>query len=39
MGIYDGKTWTNYSSVEGLPGNHVFLLHEDRKGQIPGTNG
>jgi len=37
--IWDGKTWTNYSTVEGLPGNHVFMLHEDTKGQMwIGTN-
>lgn len=37
--IFDGKTWTNYSSLEGLPGNHVFMLHQDPKGQMwIGTN-
>lgn len=37
--IWDGQKWTNYSSVEGLPGNHVFMLHQDAKGQMwIGTN-
>jgi len=36
---YDGKRWTNYSTVEGLPGDHVFTLHEDSKQQLwIGTN-
>lgn len=32
--IYDGKSWTNYSTLDGLPGNHVFSLHQDPKGQM-----
>jgi ligand-binding sensor domain-containing protein len=36
---YDGKRWKSYTTVEGLPGNHVFMLHEDRKQQLwIGTN-
>jgi len=36
---FDGKKWTNYTTVEGLPGNHVFMLHKDPKGRIwIGTN-
>ena len=36
---FDGKSWTSYSTVEGLPGNHVFMLHEDSKKQLwIGTN-
>ena len=36
---YDGKRWKTYTTVEGLPGNHVFMLHEDSKGQLwIGTN-
>jgi ligand-binding sensor domain-containing protein len=39
LGRYDGKSWTNYTTVEGLPGNHVFSLHIDPKGQLwVGTN-
>lgn len=32
--IWDGSKWNNYSSVEGLPGNHVFMLHQDKKGNM-----
>lgn len=36
---YDGLKWTNYSTFEGLPGNHVFMLHRDDKQQLwIGTN-
>lgn len=36
---FDGKRWKTYTTVEGLPGNHVFMLHEDAKGQLwIGTN-
>ena len=36
---YDGLKWTNYSTFEGLPGNHVFMLHQDDKQQLwIGTN-
>ena len=36
---FDGAKWTNYTTVEGLPGNHVFMLHKDPKGRIwIGTN-
>lgn len=39
MSVWDGKTWNNYSSLDGLPGNHVFSLHQDAKGQMwIGTN-
>jgi ligand-binding sensor domain-containing protein len=31
---FDGHHWTTYTTVEGLPGNHVFMLHKDNKGQI-----
>lgn len=37
--IWDGQKWNNYSTAEGLPGNHVFMLHQDAKGQMwIGTN-
>jgi len=26
---FDGKTWRNYTSADGLPSNHVFTLYED----------
>ena len=36
---FDGKKWTTYTTVEGLPGNHAFMLHKDANGQIwIGTN-
>ena len=36
---FDGKTWRNYTVQEGLPGNHVFMLHQDPKGKLwVGTN-
>ena len=36
---FDGKRWTHYTVSEGLPGNHVFMLHIDAKRQLwVGTN-
>ncbi len=36
---YDGKTWSNLTTAEGLPGNHVFMLHRDHRDRIwIGTN-
>lgn len=36
---FDGKSWTTYTTADGLPGNHVFSLHMDRNGQLwIGTN-
>jgi ligand-binding sensor domain-containing protein len=36
---FDGRKWTNYTTVEGLPGNHVFMLHRDAQGVLwVGTN-
>lgn len=36
---FDGKTWKTYSSKEGLPGNHVFMLKNANKGNFwIGTN-
>jgi ligand-binding sensor domain-containing protein len=37
---FDGDHWTTYTTVEGLPGNHVFMLHKDVvNGQLwIGTN-
>ena len=31
---FDGKKWTNYTTKEGLPGNHVSLLHVSKQGQL-----
>ena len=27
---FDGKAWKTYTTAEGLPGNHVSMLHVDR---------
>ena len=36
---FDGKRWTQYTVSEGLPGNHVFMLHIDSQRQLwVGTN-
>ena len=36
---FDGQKWTQYTVTEGLPGNHVFMLYNDPKGQMwVGTN-
>lgn len=36
---FDGRSWTQYTVAEGLPGNHVFMLHLDPKGTLwVGTN-
>jgi ligand-binding sensor domain-containing protein len=39
LSVYDGKAWKNYSTADGLPGNHVFMLTQDHKGRMwVGTN-
>jgi ligand-binding sensor domain-containing protein len=36
---FDGQRWTQYTTQDGLPGNHVFMLHVDPRGQLwAGTN-
>ena len=36
---FDGKTWRNYTVADGLPGNHVFMLHLAADGTLwIGTN-
>ncbi len=36
---FDGQRWKNYTSLDGLPGNHVFMLHIDQRGNLwIGTN-
>jgi len=36
---FDGKTFRNYTVADGLPGNHVFMLHQNVKGELwIGTN-
>jgi len=31
---FDGSDWRNFTVADGLPGNHVFMLHEDGDGTI-----
>ncbi|MBS1157735.1 MAG: two-component regulator propeller protein [Proteobacteria bacterium] len=36
---FDGKKWVSYTTLDGLPGNHIFMLHLDAKGKLwIGTN-
>lgn len=36
---FDGGKFRNYTVADGLPGNHVFMLHTDEKGRLwVGTN-
>lgn len=34
LSSFDGKSWRNYTTADGLPGNHVFMLHVDQKGRL-----
>ncbi len=31
---FDGSEWVTYTVADGLPGNHVFMLHEDPEGVV-----
>jgi ligand-binding sensor domain-containing protein len=31
---FDGKTWRNFTTADGLPANHIFMLYLDRKGRL-----
>jgi ligand-binding sensor domain-containing protein len=36
---YDGDKWRSYTVADGLPGNHVFALHQDALNRLwVGTN-
>lgn len=36
---FDGQQWTNYTTADGLPANHIFMLHIDKQDQLwIGTN-
>ena len=36
---FDGSKWQTYTTKEGLPGNHVSMLHVDKTGKLwIGTN-
>ncbi len=37
---FDGKTWKNYTTEDGLPANHIFMLYLDKQETLwIGTNG
>jgi ligand-binding sensor domain-containing protein len=39
LSSFDGEKWRNYTVADGLPGNHVFMLHVDPAGELwIGTN-
>ena len=39
LGRYDGRKWKNYTTRDGLPGNHVSMLHFSKQGELwIGTN-
>jgi ligand-binding sensor domain-containing protein len=31
---FDGKTWKNYTTADGLPANHIFMLYHDRQERL-----
>jgi len=31
---FDGETWHNYTVADGLPANHIFMLHQDADGSL-----
>lgn len=31
---FDGTNWRNFTVDDGLPGNHIFMLHRDRNGVL-----
>jgi ligand-binding sensor domain-containing protein len=36
---FDGKTWKNFTTADGLPANHIFMLNFDPEGNLwIGTN-
>ncbi len=39
LSSFDGQKWRSYTVADGLPGNHVFMLHVDPAGELwVGTN-
>lgn len=34
LGRFDGRQWSNYTTKEGLPSNHIFMLHTDAQGEL-----
>ncbi len=36
---FDGETWRNFTTADGLPANHIFMLYQGDDGQLwIGTN-
>ena len=36
---FDGRQWRNYTTADGLPANHIFMLHVDESDRLwIGTN-
>ncbi|HHM05489.1 MAG TPA: regulator [Gammaproteobacteria bacterium] len=31
---FDGHTWRNYTTADGLPSNHIFMLYKDPLGRV-----
>lgn len=31
---FDGEHWKNYTTRDGLPGNHIFMLYKDTQGAL-----
>lgn len=31
---FDGKTWKNFTTADGLPANHIFMLYRDRQDRL-----
>jgi len=31
---FDGENWRNYTVKDGMPSNHVFMLHVDKQGKL-----
>lgn len=31
---FDGKQWRNFTTQDGLPGNHIFMLHRTEQGEL-----
>lgn len=34
LSMFDGENWTTYTQSDGLPANHIFMLHKDKNGDI-----
>lgn len=34
LSMYDGQSWKTYTKKDGLPANHIFMLHETDEGTL-----